>query len=154
MVGHDSSTSQSLGIPILGFLMAAAIQVAWPLLSLFVYEAYNLSIVEVGYVLTVFNASQFLAKIPVGFLVTSRLVYPAVVAAFLIMFVSYLALAFSPSVLVFAAGAVVLGFGIALNRTAQFSLATMLPSRERVAEDMRNYTAGLGVGFTAGPAIG
>ena len=146
--------SVTLSLPLLGFLLAASLQVATPILSLFIYEAYDLTLAEVGYMLSVYYAATFLSAIPIGLLVTSRNAYPAIITGFLIIFAGYLAFAFSQTPLIFITISIFHGFGVALTRATQISSVTALPSRNDVIVRMRNYTTLLGVGFTVGPGIG
>ena len=144
----------ALTLPLLGFFLAASLQVATPILSLFIYETYRLTLGEVGYMLSIYYAATFLSAIPIGILVTSRMAYPALIAGFLVMFAGYLAFAFSPTPLIFMIISIFHGFGVAVTRATQISSVTLQPLRNDTVVQMRNYTTLLGVGFTAGPGIG
>lgn len=134
--------------------MAAALQAAAPIFALFLYDTYQLSPVEIGYVLSIYYASSFFSQMLVGVAVSGSRVYTALVAAFLIMSAGYVGLAFSPSASAFIIVSIFLGLGSALNRTTQVSAATMLYPTSKIAESMRDYTTLLGLGFTTGPALG
>ncbi|MBI4257925.1 MAG: MFS transporter [Thaumarchaeota archaeon] len=154
MSGDEGRLHSIIGIPTLGFLMATSLQIASPILSLFLYETYSLSLTEIGFILSIYHSSSFFAQISVGASIKTSRVYPALIAAFLIMAAGYIGLAISPLPIIFIAVSILLGVGVALNRTTQLSAATILSSKDRVSESMRNYTAALGLGFTAGPAVG